>query len=362
MKDVLAKDVVKKFGDFTALAGVTVHVPVGKVVTLLGPSGCGKTTLLRCIAGLETANGGEIRFGDEVMSSAEQNVMVPTERRNLGMVFQSYAVWPHMTVFNNVAYGLKLRKVSSSETRERVLRVLELVGLNGREDSYPSQLSGGQQQRVVLARALAYEPEVLLLDEPLANLDAKLREQMRFELRQIQIATGVTAVYVTHDQDEAMAISDEIVVMSNGRIEQTGSAHDIYVQPINEYVADFVGLGNFLGLQSHHELPGEDRIVVETAIGEVVANRRADVPDPAKIMVRPENVRLVDGASRPEMNVWPGEVTEKIYLGEITTHTIDVKGTEFRVHESGPSRQQVGEKVDVHVEPENVVLLGGQEA
>lgn len=358
MKDVCATNIVKRFGDFTALSGVTVRVPAGKVLTLLGPSGCGKTTLLRCIAGLETADGGEIRFGDEVMSSSDQNLVIPTERRNLGMVFQSYAVWPHMTVFNNVAYGLKLRKVSSTETRERVMRVLGLVGLAGREGSYPSQLSGGQQQRVVLARALAYEPEVLLLDEPLANLDAKLREQMRFELRRIQVETGVTAIYVTHDQDEAMAISDEIVVMSNGHVEQTGSALDIYEQPINEYVADFVGLGNFLEVHSHRSVPGENKVVVQTPIGELVAKSRDDVPDPAKVLIRPENFRFVSGDGGPDVNVWPGRVDDKIYLGEITTHTVDIMGTELRVHESGPSRQQVGERVDMHVSPENVVLLG----
>ncbi|MEX2374155.1 MAG: ABC transporter ATP-binding protein [Dehalococcoidia bacterium] len=361
MKDVLARDVVKKFGDFTALSGVTVHIPAGQVITLLGPSGCGKTTLLRCIAGLEKADGGEIRFGDAVMSSADQRVMVPTEKRNLGMVFQSYAVWPHMTVFNNVAYGLKLRKVSGAEVRERVMRVLDLVGLEGREGRYPSELSGGQQQRVVLARALAYEPEVLLLDEPLANLDAKLREQMRFELRQIQVETGVTAVYVTHDQHEAMAISDQIVVMSNGRVEQTGTAEEIYELPINDYVADFVGLGNFLDVASYRDMAGEEKVVVETEIGEFVANRRRDVPEPAKIMVRPENAVLLEDGSRPEVNVWPGEIKDKVYLGEITTHTVSLKGSDFRVHQSGPSRQHVGDHVDVHVAPNNVVLLGRHE-
>lgn len=226
--------------DFYAVEDTDLYIEPGTFVTLLGPSGCGKTTTLRMIAGFESPDTGEIYIGDEPI-----NDLTP-DKRDTAMVFQSYALLPHYNVFDNVAYGLKLRKVPADEIKERVTRILKLVELEGMESRMTNQLSGGQQQRVALARALVIEPSVLLFDEPLSNLDAKLRVSMRTEIRKIQQAVGITAIYVTHDQSEAMALSDNIIVMSNGHVEQMGSPYDIYFNPKSEFVADFIGEANFL--------------------------------------------------------------------------------------------------------------------
>ena len=355
MKEVIARDVVKKFDSFVALKGVNLTAHKGEVTTLLGPSGCGKTTLLRCIAGLEAADGGEIRFGDEIVSDAKGS-RVPAEKRAVGMVFQSYAVWPHMTVFENVAYGLTLRKRKKPEIKGRVGEVLDLVGLAGREDHYPSMLSGGQQQRVVLARALAYEPEILLLDEPLANLDAKLREHMRFELRQIQEKTGVTAIYVTHDQDEAMAISHSIVVMSEGEVQQVGPPAEVYERPVNEYVATFVGLANFLDVHEAAAPRHDGSVDLSTAIGPVRAVHRPEIGPAEKISIRPENFALMREPVSA-VNSWKGVVEDSIFLGENTRYTVSVGDRKFRVHGKGSSRFAPGDVVFVEAAPEQVILL-----
>ena len=218
----------------------------GEFVTLLGPSGCGKTTTLRCVAGLERPDAGEIRIGDEVVASAGRGIYLYPEHRNIGMVFQSYAVWPHMTVFENVAYGLRVRRIAAAEIRERTTRALELVGLDHLAERYATKLSGGQRQRVALARAIVYEPRVVLFDEPLSNLDAKLREQMRIELVRLQQEVGITSIYVTHDQAEALVMSDRVVVMDKGVIQQIDDPQTIYARPANTFVANFIGVANLM--------------------------------------------------------------------------------------------------------------------
>src|SRR3990170_3796197 len=237
---------VKTFGNDRAVDNISFGVPQGGFVTLLGPSGCGKTTTLMCIAGLHKLDAGEIRVGGTLYTSAARHVFLPPEQRDIGMVFQSYAIWPHMTVAQNVAYPLEMRKVGRAEIDERVNQVLRLVGLGDMADKLATQLSGGQQQRAALARAIVSRPRLLLFDEPLSNLDLKLREQMRIELKRIQHEVGITSIYVTHDQAEALVMSDEIIVMSKGRIQQKGGPHEIYARPVNAYVSNFIGVANLL--------------------------------------------------------------------------------------------------------------------
>lgn len=246
MAQVRIEHIFKRFGGVTAVNDFDLVVEDGEFVSILGPSGCGKTTTLRMVAGFERATEGEIYIGEQCVSSSVKNKFVPPEKRDIGMVFQSYAVWPHMTVLDNVGYPLKIQKVAKEERIKRVKEMLALVHLDEYAERYPHQLSGGQQQRVALARALVARPGLLLLDEPLSNLDAKLRESMRFEILALQKELGITVVYVTHDQGEAMAMSDRIVVMSRGVVQQIGAPHDIYSNPANKMVADFIGLVNFL--------------------------------------------------------------------------------------------------------------------
>ena len=242
------ENVVKRYGDLTIIPGLTEHIKNGEFFTLLGPSGCGKTTLLRMIAGFNTIEGGEIRFNDKVIND------IPAHKRNIGMVFQSYAIFPHLTVRENVEYGLKLRKISKSEMKEKVDKILDVVQITEYQDRLPERLSGGQQQRVALARAIVIHPSVLLMDEPLSNLDAKLRIEMRSAIRAVQKQVGITTVYVTHDQEEALSISDRIAVMKKGVIQQTARPHTIYARPYNTFVATFIGHSNlFRGRLVAHE-------------------------------------------------------------------------------------------------------------
>ena len=239
-------DLIVRYGDVTAVDNIAFAIAPGELVTLLGPSGCGKTTTLRSVAGLETPTGGTIRLNGSAVYSARERRNVPAEKRGVSMVFQSYAIWPHMTVFDNVAYGLRVRKLPQAEVRQNVERVLDLVQMQAFADRPASKLSGGQQQRVAVARAIAFSPSVLLFDEPLSNLDAKLRAEMRVELRELQRRLDITSLYVTHDQEEALAISDRVIVMNGGRIEQIGTPEDIYNRPQSRFVADFVGSANLI--------------------------------------------------------------------------------------------------------------------
>src|ERR1041384_5311499 len=258
------------YGDVPAVRGVSFDVAPGEQLTLLGPSGCGKTTTLRAIAGLEQPTAGEIRIGGAPVYSSAHRVNIPAEKRGLSMVFQSYAIWPHMTVFENVAYGLRVRRESKEQIAEKVERALDMVQMRPFRDRGVSQLSGGQQQRVALARAFVFQPSVLLFDEPLSNLDAKLRADMRIELRELQHRLGITSVYVTHDLEEALAMSDRIVVMKDGLIAQVGSPSEIYNHPRNAFVADFVGSANLIRGRNRTDLAMGDVVALETSSGHIV--------------------------------------------------------------------------------------------
>jgi ABC-type Fe3+/spermidine/putrescine transport system ATPase subunit len=312
-----------RYGSVTAVAGVSFEVRPGEQLTLLGPSGCGKTTTLRAIAGLERPTSGAIRIGGKSVYASAERINVPAEKRGLSMVFQSYAIWPHMTVFDNVAYGLRVRRHNPQEIRDKVRRALDLVQMGAFEERQASQLSGGQQQRVALARACVFSPSVLLFDEPLSNLDAKLRADMRIELRELQHRLGITSVYVTHDLEEALAMSDRIVVMHNGRIEQTGSPAEIYNLPRNAFVADFVGSSNLIQGRLRPDLAGDGLIALETPSGHVVHGMAHGRPLGAApvFSVRRVHLRLsfappLDPAST--RNVWPVRIRRCVFEGDFT--------------------------------------------
>jgi ABC-type Fe3+/spermidine/putrescine transport system ATPase subunit len=314
----------KRYGKVNAVDSIDLHMGAGEFLTLLGPSGSGKTTTLRMVAGLEVPDAGTIQVGERIVSGA--NVNVPPHRRNMGMVFQSYAVWPHKTVYDNVAFPLKMRRIHGKDERARVERMLDLVGMPCSEygSRYPSELSGGQQQRVALARALVANPEVILYDEPLSNLDAKLRDSMRVLLRSIHDELGVTSLYVTHDQIEAMVLSDRICVMNCGRIVQQGSPRELYEQPQDLFVADFIGQANVLALDA----PGGDGELFAIGGGLAVrvpkANLRA-AGSARSLVIRPHRVQMLtaDEAHTHE-NVFKGIVQEVIFLGDRFRYSIEL--------------------------------------
>jgi iron(III) transport system ATP-binding protein len=309
-------------GGVDALAGINFEVKPGSFFTLLGPSGCGKTTTLRSVAGLERPDEGEITIGQRKVFSSRDGIFIPGNKRDVGMVFQSYAIWPHMTVFKNVAYPLKAKYRPRDEVQEKVHKALKLVGLEELGDRLAPRLSGGQQQRVALARALVGEPTVLLLDEPLSNLDAKLRNQMRWELKELQRRLGTTTLYVTHDQVEALAISDEIALMNRGRIVQMGTPREIYSSPVNEFAADFIGAANIIRGRLVEGPDARGRSRVETPIGTLVATLKGPQDQTGKevlIAFRPEQVAISnDGDLVAGDNVLRGELQGFTYLGEAT--------------------------------------------
>ncbi|MBS7703080.1 ABC transporter ATP-binding protein [Chelatococcus asaccharovorans] len=325
MSRVEVINLVKRFGAMRAVDDVSFDVPEGGITTMLGPSGCGKTTILRCIAGLETATSGDIVIGSRAVFSGGQDV-VPVEARNLGMVFQSYAIWPHMTIAQNVAYGLKVRGYPREDIARRVRAALDLVRLPGYAERFPGQLSGGQMQRVVLARAIAYDPELLLLDEPLANLDAHLREEMRQELKRIQRETGMTMVAVTHDQSEALALSDQIMVMSSGRILQRGRPEEIFRHPRTAEVARFLGATNVL---SAHRVDG---CLVVAGVGAVPDEAQGTAADRAAILFRPSDIVLRPGDAE---GGWPGRIVFAQFLGREVQYLIRCGDTELTAEVSG---------------------------
>ena len=335
MSEVRIEHVFKRFGDVTAVRDFDLTVKDGEFVSLLGPSGCGKTTSLRMIAGFERATEGEIYIGDHCVSSHIKNTFVPPEKRDIGMVFQSYAVWPHMTVTENVAYPLKIQKVPKEERAARVAEMLKLVHLDEYGSRYPHQLSGGQQQRVALARALVMRPGLLLLDEPLSNLDAKLRESMRFEISSIQKELGITVIYVTHDQSEAMTMSDRVVVMSRGVIQQIGTPYEIYRNPANKMVADFIGLVNFV----EGEVQG-DRVYI-SGTGVSFPNT-SGITGSATIAVRPENITMSRTSGTIE-----GTLVHRFYLGDAVDYRVQCKHHVIRVIVKGAELKEFtdGEKV-----------------
>lgn len=334
MSTITIKNVTKAFGDVVVLKEFNEVFQDKEFITLLGPSGCGKTTMLRMIAGFEKPTTGQISIGDQIVSSDQS--FVPPEKRGIGMVFQSYAVWPHMTVFDNVAYPLKIAKVPRSEIKEKVESILKIVHLSQYAARYPSQLSGGQQQRVALGRALVAEPRVLLLDEPLSNLDAKLRESMRFEIKEIQKNFGITVVYVTHDQTEAMAMSDRIIVINRGIIQQVGTPTEIYKNPANQFVADFVGKVNFLKGQvkdGRIDLTGLNQSIPYDGVykGEVV------------VAIRPENITF----SRNGQGNLTGKLLSQFYLGDVNDCRIDLGGEVVRIVAESDSHDSLVENQEI---------------
>lgn len=359
MATVRIQNLTKRFGSITAVDRIDLLVEESEFVTLLGPSGCGKTTTLRCVAGFEEPDSGEITIGDTVVSSPSKGILLPPEKRGLGMVFQSYAIWPHMTVFNNVAYGLQAKRLPRTEIREKVENALNTVGLEGYGGRYAPQLSGGQQQRVALARSIAAEPQVLLLDEPLSNLDAKLRERMRFELKELQRKTGITSIYVTHDQAEAMVMSDRIVVMNEGKIHQIGTARDLYRRPANRFVADFIGLTNVL--------TGKIARVDENGYGEVVIGPGVSVICPmpdnflsgneVAISIRPENAKLHTQRPPDGLNIWQGKVKRSVYLGNLADYQVSIGENEMRIQTDASTEVTEGSDIFVQVEPEKCLVL-----
>ena len=355
MAGITIRGLSKRFGaddgSLAAVADLDLDIKDNQFVTLLGPSGCGKTTTLRLIAGYITPDSGTIEVGGRRLSSPQ--AVVPPAERGMGMVFQNYAVWPHKTVFENVVFGLKLRKLAAAAARQKVADMLALVNLGGLEQRYPAELSGGQQQRVALARSLVVEPGILLLDEPLSNLDAKLRERMRTELKQLQRRTGITFVYVTHDQAEALALSDQVAVISGGRLQQYGTPFEVYAHPANRMVADFMGLVNLVpgrirdmksGLASVELAP--DLTVAIAGIDGLAVGERVDVA------IRPESISLAP-APDPEAlaAVTLGKVTNYVFLGNLSEHEVALaSGPVLRVQTHPLQQFKPGEPVAIAID------------
>jgi iron(III) transport system ATP-binding protein len=344
-----------------AAQDVSFTVPEGQLFTLLGPSGCGKTTTLRSIAGLEKPRVGEIAVKDRVVYSSAKGIFVTPNRRGFGMVFQSYAIWPHMNVFANTAFPLQVgdRKFSRQEIRDKVMRVLKAVQLDHLADREATKLSGGQQQRLALGRALVMEPQLLLLDEPLSNLDAKLREKMRFELKRLQRELGITTVYVTHDQSEALALSHEIAVMSEGRIQQIATPREIYTKPANAFVADFVGSTNFLDGAVLGADSGEGRYRVRTEIGDltVLATEQLHAQDKVLVSVRPEDVALSEAKPQRSDNVWQGRIEQKVFLGEVVDMQVALGGRTLLSRQHPSLRAPTGSAIFIQLDPDKCVAL-----
>jgi iron(III) transport system ATP-binding protein len=329
---IAVRNLTKRFGPLAAVSDVTLEIGEGELFTLLGPSGCGKTTLLRLIAGFYAPDEGEIRFNDRRVNE------VPPNERGIGMVFQAYALWPHMTVFENVSYGLKLKKLGGSEIATRVKAVLDKVTLAGLEKRYPGQLSGGQQQRVALARALVLNPEILLLDEPLSNLDAKIRIQVRAEIRKLQQELGITTIYVTHDQEEALTLSDRIAVFKQGKVFQVGKPKDLYERPANLFVADFIGINNMIEGTVRAADGAQGAMRVETPLGEMSAlpDARLHVGDRCVICIRPENIE-VNGPADAKRNFFKGQISFAAYLGNTLRYDVDLgHGVTFKADVQDP--------------------------
>jgi iron(III) transport system ATP-binding protein len=350
-------ELVVRYGDVTAVDGIGFDIAPGELVTLLGPSGCGKTTTLRAVAGLETPTSGTIRLNGETVYGAGERRNVPAEKRGVSMVFQSYAIWPHMTVFDNVAYGLRVRKLPQAEVRQNVTRVLELVQMQDYADRPASKLSGGQQQRVAVARAIAFSPNVVLFDEPLSNLDAKLRAEMRVELRELQRRLDITSLYVTHDQEEALAISDRVIVMNGGRIEQIGSPEEIYNRPRSRFVADFVGSANLIKGEVRGPSDAGGTLIFETAGGirlEVVA-LDASRSDQDTVALRSSYIHL--GHVPGSQNAVPGRIHRRMFHGDFIQYVVDWPAGQLIVRRPPTELFDEGSEVTVSFAPVHCVLL-----
>ena len=357
----LRKSFKTQEGGVDALSGVSFDVKPGSFFTLLGPSGCGKTTTLRSVAGLERPDEGEIVIGERKVFSSAEGIFVPGNKREVGMVFQSYAIWPHMTVFKNVAYPLKAKYRPRAEIEEKVHKALKLVGLEDLGDRLAPRLSGGQQQRVALARALVGAPNVLLLDEPLSNLDAKLRNQMRWELKELQSRLGTTTLYVTHDQIEALAISDEIALMNRGRIVQRGTPREIYASPVNEFAADFIGAANIIRGRLVGQPDERGRARVETPVGTLVATQKwrgGTGDDGVLIAFRPEQVAIFSqGKPVSDENVLKGELQGLTYLGESAELHVLVGGQKIQAKGAPNIALRRGAEVYLQIPVEGCLVI-----
>jgi iron(III) transport system ATP-binding protein len=359
MATVSLRALTKKFTGAAAVDALDLEIADGEFVALLGPSGCGKTTTLRLIAGFLQPDGGEIRVANEVVSSA--SVLMPPERRSMSMIFQSYAVWPHMTVYQNVSYGLKFKKMSRHEIESKVIKLLRLVHLDVLKDRYPSELSGGQQQRVALARALVVEPQILLMDEPLSNLDANLREEMRFEIRRLHEEFRITTVYVTHDQAEAMATSDRIAVLNGGRMVQAGRPAEIFDHPRTRFVAEFVGKANILA----GRFDGASRMQINEGLGIRVTSNPALTSGEAALCLRPHHIMLTgdeseaEALARQDYNLFSGVIQRRIYFGESADYTVDLAPHPFTLRVVGtPSRlYDKGQRIFALAQPEHCIVV-----
>jgi iron(III) transport system ATP-binding protein len=358
---VTLKGLTKTFGDAAAVDRLDLDIGDGEFVSLLGPSGCGKTTTLRLLAGFLQPDGGEIRVDEKLVSSP--TVLIPPERRQMSMIFQSYAVWPHMTVFQNVAYGLKLKKLAGGEIAKKVERMLRLVRLDTLAGRYPGELSGGQQQRVALARALVVEPQTLLLDEPLSNLDANLREEMRFEIRRLHEEFRITTVYVTHDQAEAMVTSDRIAVMHQGRIVQLGAPEEIFDRPKTRFVAEFIGKTNILRgkLEDSRSVALGDGL----KLGVTSSGAHARGND-VYVCIRPHNVTLTASAAEAEearrngMNLFSGIIRRRVYFGDANDYIVELPEQRLNLRVLAPPahKYEPGQKIFALAHPEQCVLVG----
>ena len=359
--DLIIEGLTKKFvtSNSVAIADVNITIKEGTFTTLLGPSGCGKSTTLNCVAGLEQPTAGSIRVGDFVMTDTARDLILPPEQRHLGMVFQSYALWPHMKVFDNVAFALKLQKRPSDEIKQRVQESLALVGLEELADRYPFQLSGGQQQRVALARAVVSRPKVLLLDEPLSNLDAKIRENARIWLRGLQQQLGITTVYVTHDQSEAFAMSDMIAVMSMGKLQQYAPPEEIYERPANRFVAEFIGVTSFItGILQN--VDGK-KATLKLASSELLNIRKESKSDyvwkegeHTAAAIRSERVEVLTEVAATRENTVRAKITSRTYLGSKWQYTVETSGGSLRLEATDAIQ---GDSLFMYLPPDSIILL-----
>ncbi|HSB40663.1 MAG TPA: ABC transporter ATP-binding protein [Methylomirabilota bacterium] len=360
MPGIVITGLTKRFGDVPAVDGLDLTVRPGELVALLGPSGCGKTTTLRLVAGFMAPDAGEIHVGDRVLSSPGS--VVPPERRRMAMIFQSYALWPHMTVAQNVAYGLRFAGIPRAERTERVIEILRAVQLAGYGARYPGELSGGQQQRVAVARALVVEPEILLLDEPLSNLDASLREEMRFEIRRLHERFAITTLYVTHDQAEAMVISDRVAVLQRGRVAQIGAPSELFEHPRTRFVAEFIGKTNLIDAVA--DGPGR---VTRGRLRLRVAADGLGAGAPAVISIRPHQIALSPRAAAPAppagANALAGTVIRASYLGDSVDYQVGLDDSDVVLRVTGPTppRARTGEPVALTVPAEACVLLPAED-
>ena len=358
MPSLTIENLSKHFDEVRAVDDLDLEVEEGEMLTLLGPSGCGKTTTLRCIAGLERPTAGRIILGEGVVTDIDGGVFVLPEKREMGMVFQSYAVWPHMTLFENVAYPLRARGMPRGDISEKVMNTLKLVQLDGMEHRYSTQISGGQQQRVALARSLVSEPSLLLFDEPLSNLDANLRVQMRLEIRELQERLNFTAVYVTHDQTEAMALSDRIAIMDHGVMQQIADPREIYNRPQNRFVASFMGTTNLFEGAKKAGAGGEPLVLSDEGIEISIGDQHMPDEEKVYVSIRPEALRLSGsqgGSDSP--NHWNGRVIHSTFLGESTIFAVEVSGKTIEIHAEPTQVFEMGQKVVVSAEPERCVVV-----